>query len=268
MVKVSIVKSERPDVKTSLDLIGFKPGKYELVALKPNLCSPKPYYSGATTDLRLLEEVIKIFKKRAKELVVIESNGFSATAEEAAEKSGILDVCNYFEVPLVNLSNDILIPVRGDLKALQNTKIPRTYLKADFIVNLPVMKTHIQTFVSLGLKNMLGVVPDRKSAYHSKLSDAICDISKIRKPDLTVMDGIIGMEGDGPIDGTPKKMDLVLASEDVLALDTTACRIMKINPVHVDHLQKAAYYGIGEGNLRKIEVVGEKVEDVWSRFST
>ncbi|MFQ5800404.1 MAG: DUF362 domain-containing protein, partial [Candidatus Hydrothermarchaeales archaeon] len=118
-----------------------------------------------------------------------------------------------------------------------------------------------------GMKNMLGILPGRKSAYHPRLSDAINDVAKIKRPDLTIMDGIIGMEGEGPVSGSPKKMDLVLASEDALALDITACRVMRINPVHVDHLQKAAYYGIGEGNPGKIEVVGEKVEDVWERFS-
>ncbi|MFQ5800982.1 MAG: DUF362 domain-containing protein, partial [Candidatus Hydrothermarchaeales archaeon] len=142
MVKVSIVKSEPPDVKKALKLIEFTPGDYDLVAIKPNLCSPLPYYSGATTDLRLLEEVIKIFKERAKEMAVIESNGFTASAEEGAEKSGVKDVCDYFEIPFVNLSKDILIPIKGDLKALHNAKIPRTFLKADFIINLPVMKTH------------------------------------------------------------------------------------------------------------------------------
>ncbi len=268
MVEVSIVKSERPDVKSALELIGFTPGEYDLVAIKPNLCSPLPYYSGATTDLRLLEEVIKTFKEHAKELVVIESNGFSESAEEAAEKSGVMEVCNYFEVPFVNLSSDIQIPVKGDLKALQNTKFPRTFLKADFLVNLPVMKTHILTIVSLGMKNMFGIVSGKKSTHHSRLSDAICDVTKVRKPDLTVMDGIIGMEGTGPISGSPKKMNLIMASEDVLALDVTACRVMRINPAHVDHLQKAAYYDLGEDNPTRINVVGEKIEDVWSKFST
>ncbi|RMF89173.1 MAG: DUF362 domain-containing protein [Methanobacteriota archaeon] len=266
MVKVSVVRCERPDVKGALELIDFTPGDYDLVAVKPNLCAPLPYYTGATTDLRMLEEVIKIFKPCAEELVVMEGNGFTATADEAAEKTGVLDVCSYFDVPFVNLSKDIAIPVKGELKALRDARIPRTYLKADLLVNLPVMKTHTLTTVSLGMKNLLGILPGRKSTYHSRLSDAICDIARIRKPDLTIMDAIIGMEGEGPISGSPKKMGLVLASEDILALDITACQIMRVNPVHVDHLQKAAYYGLGESNPAKIEVVGEQIPDVWDRF--
>ncbi len=198
----------------------------------------------------------------------MESDGFSATADEAAEKSGVMDVCNYFEVPFINLSQDIGIPVKGDLKALVNPRFPRTVLKADFLVNLPVMKTHPLTTVSLGMKNMLGVIPVKKNAYHSKISEAICDVLRIKKPDLTVLDGIIGMEGEGPISGMPKKMDLTMAGEDVLALDVTACRVMRINTAYVEHLQKAAYYGLGEDNPSRIEVKGERVEDVWDKFST
>lgn len=268
VAKVGIVKSEIPNLKKLLDLIKFKPGSYDFVAIKPNLCAGLPYYSGATTDLRLIEEVIKTFKDCAGQVAVIESNGFTDTAEQIADKTGVKDVCDYFEIPFINLSKDILIPIKGDLKALKGVKIPRTFLKADFLVNLPVMKTHSITTVSLGMKNMLGILPDKKSSYHSKLSEAINDIHRIRKPDMTIMDGLIGMDGEGPISGSPKKMDLLLASEDVLALDITTCRVMRINPTQVDHLQKAAYYGLGEGNPSNIKVLGEKVEDVWDRFFT
>ncbi len=267
MAEVSIVRSARPDVKKALGLIGFTPGEYDLVAIKPNICAAMPYYTGATTDLRLLEETIKLFLDCSTEVVVMESDGFTDSASMAAEKTGVLEVCSYFDVPFVNLSSDIQIPVKLELRALNNVKVPRTFLKADFIVNLPVMKTHILSIVSLGMKNMFGILPRPRSTYHSKLSDAICDVLTIRKPDLTIMDGIIGMEGDGPITGSPKKMDLLLASTDVLALDVTACRVMRINPVHVDHIQKAAYYDLGEDNPAKIQVNGERIEDVWSKFT-
>jgi len=268
MVKVSIVRAEKPDVRRALELISFSPGQYDLVAIKPNLCCTRPHYTGATTDPRLVEEVIKVFRDHAEEMAVIESDGFSATAEEAAEGTGIAEVCSYFEIPFVNLSRDLRIPVKGEFKALHNARMPRTLLKADLLVNLPVMKTHMLSTVSLGLKNLFGVLPERKSTYHSRLSEAICDVAKIRRPELTIMDGMIGMEGEGPISGRPKKMGLLLASEDVVALDVTACMVMRINPVYVDHIQKAAYYGLGVANPARIQVMGERVEDVWDRFMT
>ncbi len=90
---------------------------------------------------------------------------------------------------------------------------------------------------------------------------------KIRRPDLTIMDGIVGMEGNGPVDGRSKRMNLVLASEDAIAMDLVCCKIMRVNPVQVEHIQKACYYGLGECKWSNIKVVGERIENVWSRFS-
>lgn len=268
MVEVSIVRCDVPEVKKALKLVHFKPKSYDLVAIKPNLSAAKPYYTGTTTDLRLLEETIKYFQGHAENIVVMESDGYRASADEAAEKTGVDEVCSYFDVPFVNLSKDILIPINKETKGLGRPRIPRTFLKADLIVNLPVMKTNNLSTVSLGMKNMLGIMPGNKSAFTSRLSDAICDIHRIRSPDLTILDAIIGLEGEGPLNGRPKKMGLIMASMDVLALDLTACRVMRINPTNVDHLQKAAYYGLGEDNPSKIGVAGEKIEDVWKRFET
>lgn len=267
MVKVSIARSFKPDVKRALDLIDFVPKKLELLAIKPNLCCPLPYFTGATTDTRVLEQTIEIFEGHADEIVVVESDGYMATAEKSFEKSGMKDVCDAHDIAFVNLSKEICIPIKRDLKALTNFKVPRTILKADFLVNLPVMKTHSLTTVTLSLKNMFGIVPKRKAIYHPKLTEVIADVMKIRKPDLSIMDGIVGMEGNGPIDGKSKRMNLVLASEDPLAMDLVCCKIMRVNPVHVEHVQKVCYYGLGECNWNDIKVVGEQIEDVWKKFA-
>ncbi|MFQ5975396.1 MAG: DUF362 domain-containing protein [Candidatus Hydrothermarchaeales archaeon] len=266
MVKVSIVKSFKPDVKRTLDLIGYTPKKCELLAIKPNLCCPLPYFTGATTDTRILDQTIEIFKEHAEEIVVVEGDGYMAKAEESFEKSGMNAVCEAHDVAFVNLSKDILIPIKGNFKSLNDFKVPRTILKADLLLNLPVMKTHSLTTVTLSMKNLFGIIPGRKSLYHPKLTDTIADVMKIRRPDLTIMDGIVGMEGNGPVDGRSKRMNLVLASEDALAMDLVCCKIMRVNPVQVEHLQRACYYGLGECNWSNIEVVGERIENVWKRF--
>jgi uncharacterized protein (DUF362 family) len=266
MAKVSIVKGEKPDVSSALDLIDFTPEKLEMVVIKPNLSLPQPYYMGATTDLRILEQTILILREYADEIVVVESDGYEATADESFDKSGMKKLCDYHGINFVNLSRDVKIPVRRNFKAIKDNRVSKTILKADLFVNLPVMKTHSMTTVSLAMKNMLGIIPGAKKMYHPKLTEVICDAMKIRKPDLNIMDGIVGMEGNAPKEGELKRMDLVLASADALALDMTCCKIMRINPVHVDHLQKACYYGLGECNFDRIEVVGERIEDVSSKF--
>lgn len=266
MVKVSIVKSYKPDVKKALDLIEYSPKKCELLVIKPNLCCPLPYFTGATTDTRILDQTLEIFKSYAEEILVVEANGYMAKAEESFEKTGMSTICEAHGVDFLNLSNDILIPIKGDFKSLTKFKVPRTIIKADILLNLPVMKTHSMTTVTLSMKNLFGVIPGRKSIYHPKLTDAITDVMKIRRPDLNIMDGIVGMEGDGPVDGKSKRMDLVLASEDALAMDLVCCKIMRVNPIQVEHLQKACYYGLGECGWGNIDVVGERIENVWNRF--
>lgn len=267
MARVSIVKGETPDVPKALKLINFKPKRCDLAVIKPNLCAPLPYYSGATTDLRILTQTIEIFKKHAKEVLIVESDGYGAKAEETFEKTGMKGICDYYGVGFVNLNKDIAIPVRREYKVLRkNFRVPKTMLKADCLINLPVMKTHSLTTVTLSCKNMLGLLPGVKAAYHPLIRDAICDVMRIRNADLNIMDGIIGMEGSGPIDGEAKRMDLVLASRDSVALDVICCKVMRISPIRIDHIQKACYYGLGECNPNKIKVVGAKIEDVMSRF--
>jgi|Deesub1362A_J573_1020465.scaffolds.fasta_scaffold00350_30 uncharacterized protein (DUF362 family) len=263
MAKVSIVRSKKPDIRPALDFINFTPKECEIVAIKPNISSPDPYNTGITTDLRILEQVLKMYEGLA-ERVVIESNPYSHKMEEVFEKTGAQELCEYYGAKIVNLSEDRLIPVELDYLVLKNFKAPSTILKADFLINLPVMKTHPITKVSLALKNMMGIIPGSKAIYHPRISEAIVDVMRVRKPDLNILDGIVGVEGRAG--RKPKEMDLIMASTDAVALDTIACKVMGVNPINVEHIYMAGYYGIGEYVERKIQVVGETVENVRDKF--
>jgi len=265
MVKVSIVKDEVPDVRRALELIEFEPTPCDVLVIKPNFSVPKHFSTGATTDLRILEEVLKIYEGVAKERIVAESNGYETTADEAYEATGAREICEYHGATFVNLSSDICIPVKRDYSVFKDFKTPRTILKADFLINLPVMKTHSLSTVALSLMNLFGMIPGRKAIYHPTISDTVSDLMKIRAPDLNIMDGMIAMEGDEKR-GYPKRMDLVLASTDAVALDTVACKVMGINPGQVEHISTAAYHGFGESTLKRIEVEGESIESVRERF--
>jgi uncharacterized protein (DUF362 family) len=197
------------------------------------------------------------------ECVVVESNPYSISAEEAFEKTGTKELCEYYGAGLVNLSKDIIVPVERDYLILKNFRAPRTVLKADVFINLPVMKTHPKTTVSLSLKNMLGIIPGGKAIYHPRITEAIIDVMRVRSPDLNILDGIIGMEGR---EGRPKEMDLVMASRDAVALDIIACRVMGINPINVEHVFRAGYSGLGEYAEKNIQVVGQSIENVRERF--
>ena len=261
MVKVSIVKSEKPDVKKALDLIDFAPKECELLVIKPNFCVPRPSQAGATTSLRVLAQVLKLFEGVAKERVVVESDGYYATADEAFEKTGARELCEYYGAKLLNLSRDMCVPVKREYSALVNFKVPATILKADFLINMPVMKTHELTTVSLSLKNMLGIMPGKKMLYHPRIEEAICDVMKVKKPDLNILDATTALAF-----GRPKKMDMIMASYDAVALDAVACKVMGINPDAVEHIVRAGYYNLGIALLKKIQVVGEPIESVREKF--
>ncbi len=265
MTRVSIVKGETPDVENALRLIDFTPRECDILVIKPNFCAPKHFSTGATTDLRILEQVLKMYEGLAKERVVAESNGYFSTAEEAFAATGAKEICDYYGAELVNLSTDITVPVKRDFTVFKDFKVPRTILKADVLINLPVMKTHSLTTVGLSLMNCFGIIPGKKSIYHPRIAETVCDLLKIKTPDLNIMDGMIGMEGH-EINGRPKRLDLVLASTDAVALDTVCCKVMGINPEQVEHIERAAFYGFGEATLKRIEIVGEKIEDVRQRF--
>jgi uncharacterized protein (DUF362 family) len=195
---------------------------------------------------------------------VIESNPYSSSADEVFQKTGVKELCEYYEVGLVNLSKDVLIPVEKDYLVLRDFRVPRMVLKADRLINVPVMKTHPLTTVSLSLKNMIGLIPGRKAIYHPRISEAIIDIMNVRKPDLNILDAMICLEGDK--ERKTKKMDLIMASQDAVALDTIACKVMGINPINVEHIFRAGYSNIGEYAEKNIQVVGQKVENVRDKF--
>jgi uncharacterized protein (DUF362 family) len=130
------------------------------------------------------------------------------------------------------------------------------------VISAAKMKTHMATKVTLGMKNMFGLLPDKfKGKFHMNgISKVVVDINTVIKPALTVIDGFVAMEGRGPTDGTPVKMDLIIAGKDVVATDATAARVMGFDPHEISHIRTAAQKGLG--NIDNIEIVGSKLEDV------
>jgi hypothetical protein len=142
-------------------------------------------------------------------------------------------------------------------------------LDADVVINIPAMKTHFETLVTLGIKNYHGIIPDRyKIMFHKdEISQKLVDIHKAVRTNLNIMDGIVGMEGLGPRLGSSVPMNLVLASSDVVSLDAVACSIMDIDPGEVETIRLADTQGVGVGRLDSIEVMGRSIEEVRRTFA-
>jgi uncharacterized protein (DUF362 family) len=150
-------------------------------------------------------------------------------------------------------------------EALESIKVPRIVTQSA-IISAAKLKTHMSTKVTLGMKNMFGLLPDKfKGKYHARgINKVIVDINTVLKPALTVIDGFVGMEGRGPSGGTPVKMDLIIAGKDVVATDATASRIMGFEPMEIPHIRKAFEKGLG--NVDDIEILGSKLDEVTRAF--
>jgi len=246
----------------------------ETVLVKPNLAFQAPPESFAVVDPRVVEALIAYLKEDSLAgRVVIGDNpslgpyvglsrpAFAQSGMEAAACRGGIDEIIYFDE---TETVDIDIP---KAKFFKQAKVFKPFLDADRVINLPKMKVHIGGVVTLGLKNWNGIVPyehpsgQQQGCHRIDLGPKLADIYRIRRADLTIVDGIIGMEGQGPHAGTPIEMNLLIAGIDTVAVDAVTAYQMGFEPAEIPAIRCAATEGLGIMDLKKIEVVGEGVED-------
>ena len=148
---------------------------------------------------------------------------------------------------------------------MKNITVPRIVTESA-VISAAKLKTHKDTGVTLGMKNMFGLLPEKfKGKYHLKgINKVVTDINTVLKPALTLIDGFVAMEGSGPINGTPVKMNLIIAGTDTVATDSTACRIMGINPHEIKHIRWTHEKGLGK--IDDIQVIGEKLNPIMRPF--
>ena len=268
---VAIVKGERghEPVFKALDLIDYKSclSGYKKALIKVNFICTETWDAGATTDPIVVEAIIKKLKDLPLEIFVVESDATMTNADKAYEATGMKEMCQRNGVEFLNLryqKDKVKIPI-PNCETLGSITVPRIVTESA-VISAAKLKTHMATKVTLGMKNMFGLLPDKfKGKYHMNgISKVIVDINTVIKPALTVIDGFVAMEGRGPTNGTPVKMDLIIAGKDVVATDATAARVMGFDPAEISHIRTAAQKGLG--NIDNIEIVGSKLEDVRQVF--
>lgn len=237
------------------------------VLIKVNFITTKTWDTGATTDPIIVEALIQEIGRVNHRIFVVESDATVTSADKAAKATGMLDLCSRYGIQFLNLSKikekvTVKIPNR---ETLRDITVPRLVLESH-IVSAAKMKTHGDTTVTLGLKNMFGLLPDRfKGKYHLKgIEKVIVDMNSALRPSLTVIDGFVAMEGYGPVSGDPLRMDLVLAGEDPVATDATAARVMGFDPNRIHHIRRCYEKSIGE--IDRVQILGERLEDVRRNF--
>lgn len=239
----------------------MKPG--ELLLLKPNLLAADPPEKNSATHPAVFHAVAQCLQEAGAQLTY----GDSPAAHKpltAARKAGIADAADALNIPLADFSNGEKVAF-PDGNLIKNFTIAKAVLAADGIVNLPKMKTHALTRLTGAVKNIFGCIPGvLKAEFHARLqnedtfSQMLLDLNELLPLRLHVMDGIVGMEGNGPRNGTPRAINVILLSTDPVAIDATAARIMNLDPNLVPTLSWAKKLGFG--HVDNIEILGDPLE--------
>ncbi len=227
------------------------------VLVKPNMCMPE-YVPGAVTSPKVIYHVVKLLKKTSEEVIVGESDGYNYSCDKAFEKTGIKEAAEKAGGRTINLSKDSLVQVNLKGSKIRKLFLPKTLFEVDSVIDVPVMKTHEFTTYSGAIKNLFGLIPDRKRIFlHPYINEVLFWLYMLTKP-VTIMDALTAMERSGPTRGTPVKMNLILASRCPIALDMVAAEIMGLDWKRISHLS----YIVQKTKMdkRNIKVVGYKKE--------
>ena len=244
------------------------------IVLKPNLVEFDPDGVINTNPL-VIEAAIDCFRTLgARQVLVAEGPGHRRDNEYLLTASGIYGVIKEHRVPYVDLNSDDVRPTRllSSFTKLEQLYLPETLYNADLLVSMPKLKTHHWAGVTLSLKNMFGVVPGSvygwpKNILHWQgIHNSILDInSSLPVRQFAIVDGIVGMEGNGPLQGQAIDSGVLIFGEDLVAVDATAARLMKIEPKKIKYLAEAGEF-LGNVNYESIEQIGENLERLQKNF--
>jgi uncharacterized protein (DUF362 family) len=259
--KVSIVKVRQsvPEaVREAMELADWKRfvPKGAEVALKPNLGFDF-FLPGTVTGPWVVEGVIQTIKGHVGQIYLVESGQILVNVEKALQQTGMADLCRRYDVPWVNMSKGYFKRLKvPDGLVLKEVEVPEILLKTT-LITIPVMKTHGRTVITGALKNQWGCLRELRHNYHLVLDEALADVNALFKPAFAIMDGTVGLEGNGPKSGRPKVADRVLASGDAVALDAIAANVMGFDSQDIRHIQLCARQGSGISDLNQIEMIGD-----------
>jgi uncharacterized protein (DUF362 family) len=241
------------------------------VVIKPNLVEFEE--NGAINTHPLVVHAVfeSIRALGAKEVLIAEGPGHRRATLEMCERAGYFSTVRDFESNFVDLNLDDVTRVQLVKPASKLTELylPNTVLEADLLISVPKMKTHHWAGATLSMKNLFGVVPGGvygwpKNVLHwAGIHECIADLYRTVPRHFCLVDGIVGMEGNGPIQGTPKNAGVLVAGFDMAAVDATCCRIMSLDPQKIDYLRLAAGARLHESSIKQI---GESLQSVRTVF--
>ena len=249
--------------------------KGKRILLKPNLVETHPGALHINTHPLVVRGAVEAFMAYgAAEVLVAEGPGHCRDSLLLLEESGLAEVLAEDRIRFVDLNYEqgYGVPNVGGRSRLKTLTFPETLKKADWIVSMAKMKTHHWAGVTLSMKNLFGVMPGSlygwpKNVLHwAGISKTILDIYATLRPYLAIVDGIVGMEGDGPIMGKPRPAEVLVMGRNFPAVDATCARIMGINPHKVDYLAETDGW---LGTIRESSILqrGETIAAVRTKFA-
>jgi uncharacterized protein (DUF362 family) len=267
---VKIVKAEKYDVtllqhliRDAIEELGLNLKNKKTALLKPNIVIPAKPKSAIITHPVVVEAVANMLAEEGVEDIVIgEGAGLGADESEVFELSGYKKL-EKRGVKLINLNKSERVEIKWKYGTL---KIPKIVAEADLYVNLPKMKTHGQTTVTLAMKNQKGILSnaDKKRFHLLGLHEPIAELAKVVKPDLIVVDAVEAMEGEGPLRGKKKKVGALVIGTNLLEVDMACCEIMGIDYDKVEHIKEAIRRDI---EPKKPEIKGINLEEAKMSFN-
>ncbi|UCH02394.1 MAG: DUF362 domain-containing protein [Candidatus Bathyarchaeota archaeon] len=293
---VSIVKGNDVQhmVKESVELIGGIKNfvkRNDRVLLKPSLPVLKPPETGMATDLRIVEALIELVGNADAGEIIVAEGSATLDLDQIDELQEILQRTGAKAVDLNKITNVetefVKVP---QFLALEEIPIPRIVMDTDVFINIPKLKTG-GAVTTIGIKNLVGVLRGKgafsdpatlappfkpagdKNILHQfgqskdeMFLNALIDLNSVVHSDLTVVDALIGREGRGYAKGRPVKMNLIIAGNDIVAVDAVCSAVMGYDPSMIKYITLATLQGLGTGNLDKIDIKGVPIKEVMQRF--
>ncbi len=273
---VSIVKCADYDrervqdaVRKAVDLLGgmgafVKPG--DRVLIKPNLLKAALPADAVVTHPKVLRAIIRLVREAGAKALVGDCPGFGEL-RRVCEKSGVMDVIEEEGAALAEMSEAVQVKSSGQFHRFE---IARAVLEADAIINVPKFKTHGMMTLTGAVKNLFGCIPGRRKVqWHlntgvsrDAFAKMLVELCALIKPRLTVMDAIVGMEGNGPGNGDPRELGLVLAGGDPVAIDVVCGTLVRADAAILPVTRAAVGTGFGETSLDRIRIYGEPLGEV------
>ncbi len=256
--------------------LGISPNeiKGKRILLKPNLVETEPASIHINTHPLVVRGAVEAFLKfGASRVTVAEGPGHCQDTLRVLEESGLGEVLWEDRIPFIDLNyqDAYSLPNVGRFSSLTSLTFPAMLHDVDLIVSLAKLKTHHWAGITLSMKNLFGFMPGlyygwpKNVLHYAGIDEAILDITATLRPHLAIVDGIVGMDGDGPIMGDPKPAGVLVMGRNLPAVDATCARIMKINPYRVGYLRRAEFV-LGTINEADIVQVGEPIAAVATEF--